>query len=801
MMRQLLARLDKRFPAECLVLMCLFAAGTASASMAGETAARLTEVEPETVGMSSARLQVIEAIVAEGIDRDKMPGAVVPVARRGKIAYHRAFGHRQLVPTKEEMTTDTVFDLASLTKPVATATSIMLLAERGQVELDDPVTQYIPEFNRHGKQPITLLQLLTHQSGLIADNPLRDYADGADQAMRRICDLSPVAEPGTRFIYSDVGYIVLAEIVRRVSGKDIHQFSREHIFQPLGMQDTGFCPAAELRKRSATTEQREGQWMRGQVHDPRAYQLGGVAGHAGLFSTAADLALYGQMMLDRGAGDGVRVLDQKTVRRMTRPHPVPGGGLRALGWDVRTGYSSNRGDLFSDQAFGHGGFTGTVLWIDPGLELVVIFLSNRVHPDGQGSVNPLAGRIGTVAAAAIQDGKTECSGLADSYDQPVRTGIDVLKSLDFRPLQGRRLGLITNHTGVDSRGKSTATILHEAKETELVAIFSPEHGFRGRLDQSNIEDSRDPETGLPVFSLYGTTRRPTAESLQEIDTLVFDIQDIGTRFYTYISTMGYAMEEAARHGLRFVVLDRPNPINGCDVAGPVLDPDSESFVGYHPISLRHGMTVGELARMFNAERQMDLDLQVIPMTGWRRSCCYDATGLLWINPSPNMRSLTQALLYPGIGILETTNLSVGRGTDTPFEVIGAPWLDGQRLAAALNQASLPGVRFVPVRFTPTSSRFAGQPCGGINIMVTDRGLFCPVRTGLEIARQLRLLFPEQWKTDRLNALLKDRSTLQALLGGETVDEIQSRYRAELDHFRSRRKPFLLYDEGACTRCP
>ena len=298
---------------------------------------------------------------------------------------------------------------------------------------------------------------------------------------------------------------------------------------------------------------------------------------------------------------------------------------------------------------------------------------------------------------------------------------------------------------------------------------------------------------MPILSLYGTTRRPTTDSLQGIDTLVFDIQDIGTRFYTYISTMGYAMEEAARHGLRFVVLDRPNPINGVDVAGPVLDAGSESFVGYHPLTVRHGMTVGELARMFSAERKLKLDLQIIPMKGWRRDCFYDATGLQWTNPSPNMRSLGQALLYPGIGLLETTNLSVGRGTDTPFEVVGAPWLDGQRLAEALNRSGLPGVRFVPIRFTPTASVFAGQSCGGINIIVTWRSRFRPVRTGLEIARQLRQLYRDDWDADRLNVLLKHRATVDALLEGKTIEEIESLYQGGVESFRTRRREFLLYE--------
>jgi uncharacterized protein YbbC (DUF1343 family) len=390
------------------------------------------------------------------------------------------------------------------------------------------------------------------------------------------------------------------------------------------------------------------------------------------------------------------------------------------------------------------------------------------------------------------------AGTAAADDAPpkpeagVLTGIDVLQRDGFKPLVGRRVGLITNHTGINREGISTVELLHKAEGVKLVALFSPEHGFAGRLDVSRIGDARERATGLKIFSLYGEHRAPTAESLEGVDTLVFDIQDIGARFYTYVSTMGNAMKAAAEHGIRFVVLDRPNPINGADVAGPVLDAGQESFVGFHAIPVRHGMTVGELARLFRAELKLDLDLQVVRLENWDRERYYDATGLFWVNPSPNMRSLTQAVLYPGIGLLETTNLSVGRGTDTPFEVIGAPWLDARELARRLNQSGLPGVRFVPIRFTPTASKFAGEPCRGLNVIVSDRAAFRPVRTGLEIARQLHIVHPDDWQTQHFNRLLSDEQTFQAIAAGRSVDEIEAAYRPELEEFLTRRRPHLLY---------
>jgi len=408
--------------------------------------------------------------------------------------------------------------------------------------------------------------------------------------------------------------------------------------------------------------------------------------------------------------------------------------------------------------------------------------------------------VAMVVATAVVSGGLHASqaappnspGTEASAGAGVLTGIDVLEREGFRALQGRRVGLITNHTGVNRRGVSTAELLHQADNVNLKALFSPEHGIQGVLDTRNIGDDSDPRTGLKIYSLYGKTRKPTAESLQGLDTLVFDIQDIGARFYTYISTMGNAMQAAAEHNLRFVVLDRPNPINGVDTAGPILDDGSQSFVGFHALPVRHGMTVGELATMFNHELKLGVDLQVVKVVGWQRCDYFDRTGLLWINPSPNMRSLTQALLYPGIGLLEYSNLSVGRGTDTPFEVIGAPWLDGMTVARELNRSELPGVRFVPIRFTPDASKFVDEQCGGVNIIVIDRASFRPVRTGLEIARCLRRLYPEEWLAAKLERLLCNEKTLSALLDGKPVDELEDIYQTELEEFRQRRSKFMLY---------
>jgi uncharacterized protein YbbC (DUF1343 family) len=791
--------------------------------------ATLPTASPSSVGLSPAQLAYIDQAVEAEIAKKQLPGAVVLVGRQGKIVWRRAYGSRALEPKVEPMTPDTIFDLASLTKVVATATSVMILVERGMVRLGDPVARYIPEFAEAGKKNITVEQLLIHRSGLMPDNRIEDYQQGSEKAFENIWNLAPIAETGSKFIYSDVNYIVLGELVRRVSGKPLDQFAAENIFRPLGMKDTGFRPAANLQSRIAPTEKRGGRslvestgeksdgeehWMRGEVHDPRSYLLGGVAGHAGLFSTADDLAIYCQMILNGGEYQGVRILSPLGVARMTEARPSGGnavdGNARGIGWDIFTGYSANRGDLFPLGSFGHTGFTGTGLWLDPETETFVVFLSNRVHPKldpkQPADVGSLRGRVASVVAASITTPSVARQNriitkpiyeiqTPPRYFLPVQTqalnGIDVLVRDNFSVLKGRRIGLITNHTGRDREGRSTIDLLKAAPDVTLVALFSPEHGIRGVMDEQ-VGNSTDEKTGLPIYSLYGETRQPTAEMLKGIDTLVFDIQDIGARFYTYPSTLGLAMEAAAKNNLRFVVLDRVNPINGVDVAGPIADGDKLSFVAFHPIPIRHGMTIGELAQLFNKERGLNADLHIVKVEDWRRDQWFDETGLVWINPSPNMRSLTEATLYPGVCLLEPTNVSVGRGTDTPFEVIGAPWIDGRKLAEALNNAKLPGVRFVPVRFTPKASVHKDTECGGVNIIITDRRSFEPVITGLEMAVQLLKLYPKDFAADKFNRLLVNQKIYEAFKMGAEAKALRQVWEPELEAFKAVRRKYLLY---------
>jgi uncharacterized protein YbbC (DUF1343 family)/CubicO group peptidase (beta-lactamase class C family) len=816
--------------AACLLLV-VFVAQT--------LAANLPVATPASVGMSAERLARIEAAVEEAIARKETPGAVVLAARRGRIVWRQAYGARAVEPAREAMTTDTIFDAASLTKVVATATSIMILVERGKVRLNDPVSRYLPEVKDGGRERITIEQLLTHRAGYAPDFDLSQQWTGYGEALKRLASERLQNPAGTRFVYSDIGFIALGEVVKRVSGEPLDVFARKNIYEPLGMRDTGFNPRAALRPRIAPTERRRAQaaylggnadtagaegerWLRGEVHDPTAFRMSGVAGHAGLFSTADDLAIYCQMILNGGAYAGARILSPLGVAAMTRPRAVTDeGGARGLGWDIASSFSANRGDLFPPGSFGHTGFTGTSLWLDPASEMFVIFLSNRVHPDGKGDVGALRGRVASIVASSLTDTTLEQARVESSrfaaetllslarltgansqtanaasnanapLDAEVLNGIDVLERDGFKQLAGLRVGLVTNHTGRNRRGRPTIDVLREAANVRLVALFAPEHGIRGLLDDK-VSDTKDEKTGLPIYSLYGETRRPKPEHLKELDALVFDIQDIGTRFYTYIATLGNVLEEAARARIPVFVLDRPNPIGGVEAQGPIADADKLVFTSYHTIPVRHGMTIGELARLFNEERKFGCDVRVVEMERWRRTMWFDATGQTWVNPSPNMRSLTQATLYPGVGLLETTNVSVGRGTDAPFEVVGAPWMDGQRLAAYLNERRIAGVRFVPVRFTPRASVFQGEECGGINLFITDRTQFHPLRTGLEIAVALRRLYPTEWQVEKYSRLLAHADTLERLKRGESPEAIALSWQARLEEFRRARARALIY---------
>ncbi|MFM9903890.1 MAG: exo-beta-N-acetylmuramidase NamZ domain-containing protein [Pyrinomonadaceae bacterium] len=854
---------------------------------------------PQTVGMNAAKLDQIDALVEADIAAKKLPGAVVLVGHKGKIVFRKAYGNRSLVPTVEKMTVDTIFDLASLTKPIATATSIMILVEQGKLRLNDTIGKFIPDIDDENAKKVTIQQLLTHTSGYAPDFDLREKWTGREGMLAALKKEKLRTPPGSKFVYSDIGFIVLGEIIERITNVSVGESIFYKYQYDLGLQDTAFRPidypkAQASPKRFgyanrglvAPTENIAGQLsylgskydgdevggkeiLRGQVHDPTSFRMSGLAGHAGLFSTADDLARYCQMLLNGGVAPATvggnpsgsegaprrsdptsrtlptgrvsasapqRILSAQTVAKMTAPIVVSETGeTRGLGWDINTAFSSNRGELFPLGSFGHTGFTGTSVWIDRVSQTFVVFLSNRVHPDGKGDVTPLRAKVATVVASAIEDTPVEMYRLAEStYNSAVAAqipkfkeqaeaarvaeaanpfrnlvlgpglqrpplvrrglvlnGIDILERDKFKQLDGLKVGLVTNHTGRDLAGKQTIDILKEASNVKLVALFAPEHGIRGLADEK-VSDSVDEKTGLPIYSLYGETRRPKPEQLKDLDAIVYDIQDIGARFYTYTATLKNVMEEAAKLGKPVFVLDRPNPLNGLNVEGPIADESQLSFTAAHTTPVRYGLTLGELGTMLNAERKIGADLRVIKMESWSRAMWFDETGQTWVNPSPNMRSLTEATLYPGIGLLETTNLSVGRGTDTPFEVIGAPWIDGQKLAKYLNERNIEGARFVPIRFKPNASVFKDEQVNGVNIIITDRNAFNSVGAGIEIAAALRKLYAADWQVDKYGRLLVNNEILEMVKRGETPENIEKAVKQKNDEFIKRRASFLLY---------
>jgi uncharacterized protein YbbC (DUF1343 family)/CubicO group peptidase (beta-lactamase class C family) len=795
-----------------LRIMGLFLAACVLAGAPGARAVSVQKTKKPGADVIKQKLAAIDSIVKEAIRAGNCPGAVVVVGQNGRVIYRKAFGHRALVPRALPMNVHTIFDMASVTKVVATTTAIMQLVEQGKIVLSAPVSEYWPEFKANGKEAISVRELMTHYSGLPPDLELKPDWSGYETAMKMIVDVKPMVPPGTRFIYSDINFATLGELVHRVSGQPLDIYSSEHIFKPLGMKETRFKPPTSWLKRIAPTQYQEGdkgKMLWGEVHDPTAYNMGGVAGHAGLFSSAGDLTIFAQMLLNGGRYKGARVLSPLTVEKMTSPQNPPDKmAVRGLGWDLDSPFASNRGELFEVGSFGHTGFTGTDLWVDPVTKTYLIILTNRVHPNGKGDVVQMRMQIATALAAALGPSSAEqvlASGrsltgyfeLMRGYREQgprngkVQTGIDVLEGENFAPLQGRRVGLITNSTGVDAAARRTIDLLYRAPGVKLIALFSPEHGLAGQAD-TRVGSSTDTATGLPVYSLYGDVERPTDEMLEGLDALVFDIQDAGVRFYTYVTTLGYCLEAAAKKGIDFYVLDRPNPINGDEVEGPILDGDLRSFVAYYPLPVRHGMTVGELAEMFNGENHLETKLHVIKMQGWRRTDWYDETGLAWANPSPNLRNLTEEVLYPGVAMVEGANVSVGRGTDTPFEVLGAPWMDSRNLSTYLNARGIQGVRFLPVDFKPSSSSFSGQVCHGVQILLIDRQALDSPALGVELAAGLWKLYPKVFQLERTLPLIGARWVLKAIAAGEDPSRIVFEWQDTLEQFRSLRSKYLLY---------
>jgi SSS family transporter len=847
----------------------------------------------DAIAVTAPDFSAVTTLMTQAVAAKKLPGAVVLINHDGRTVFERAYGDRALEPVIEPMTEDTIFDMASLTKCLVTATAVMQLYELHKLNFDDPVAKYLPAFAANGKENVTIRELLTHYSGLPPDISLKDSwglaAPDKAEGLRRAFDSPLVATPGTHFEYSDINFITLGALVEKISGEPLDVYAREHIFTPLKMIHTRYLPVAKacgavLINGSALIEGPtgavssspsracdQGSWkadqvaprvaptaydnegsvatnpnfdrlLRGTVHDPTTRRMGGVAGHAGVFSTAGDVALFGQALLDRLAGRPSDFpLQQATLQLMTQPeqpstaesgatiftpdgHPTKGVATRGFGWDINSAYSRPRGAVFPIGSFGHTGFTGTSLWMDPGSDTVVVLLANAVHPRGNPPISALRGQVATAAAEAL---KLYGSGLAQAeqtsgnagVESGTLTGIDVLEATNFdvlRDIAGRhgnhlRIGLLTNQTGLDREGRRTIDILNKSiPEVELKKLFSPEHGLFGAKDSTKIGNESDPATHLPVISLYGAKdeqRRPSPEALKDLDAVVIDLQDAGVRFYTYETVMGYFLEAAARSHIEIILLDRPDPIDGVDVQGPVSDAGAESYIDYMPMPVRHGLTLGELALYFNSERRLPnptsaniqvpikAQLTVVPMQNWRRSEYFDETRLPWTNPSPNLRNLTAATLYPGLGMLDATNVSVGRGTDNPFEQIGAAYIDAPQLAAYLTARKIPGVNFTPINFAVADDSnhypFHSKTIPGVALTLTDRNALDAPELGIEVISALHHLYPE-FALEKTARLIVNVDTARALNNKDDPRSIAAAWAADLAAFRRRRESYLLY---------
>jgi uncharacterized protein YbbC (DUF1343 family)/CubicO group peptidase (beta-lactamase class C family) len=769
--------------------------------------------KPAAPARETTNFSPVDLLVQEQINDQAITGAVLIVGHGGKIVHQKAFGLRATVPRPEAMTLDTIFDLASLTKVVATTPSVMRMIQYGQIRLDEPVAHYIPDFGLNGKDAVTVRQLLTHYSGLRPDIDLNPPWVGRDTAFRLAHEEKLQAPQGSIFIYSDTNFIVLGELVQRLSGMSLDQYADVHIFQPLGMKHTRFLPPGQWRDKIAATYAPDRKvLLRGVVHDPRADRMGGVAGHAGLFGTAGDLALYAQALISRKS-----ILDGDIIGKMTTPQQPPNATeVRGLGWDIDSSFSSNRGALLPVGSFGHTGFTGTSMWMDPYTNTYVILLTNSVLPRQGPAIISLRARVATAVAGLLHldvtspdrekqlaitgynEASTASRRLA-ARNGHVLTGIDVLEQDNFALLKQdkteMKIGLLTNNTGVDGQGRRTIDMLAGAPGVKLAAIFAPEHGIFGIQDDLKVENTTDSVTGVPVYSLYGGTdakKRPSVDILKTLDAVVFDIQDAGARFYTYPATLGYLLEAAAQANTEVIVLDRPNPINGSFVQGNMSQPEFAGFTNYHPTPIRHGMTLGELAQLYNVERKIGARLRVIPMQGWLRGDWFDSTGIVWINTSPNLRSVNEAELYPGVALVEGTNVSVGRGTDTPFEVMGAPWIDARAYSDYLNARLIPGVRFVPVTFTPVSGPYQNQLCKGVNVIVTDRTVLDAPEMGIELASALKKLYPDNWKIEHMISALSNQQVFDQLAAGEDPRSIAQGWQDDLEKFKELRQKYLIY---------
>ena len=752
-------------------------------------------LELESASGADSRFAAADALIEGYLEKGAFPGGVYLVAQNGKILHQRAFGKQSYDLGSPPVQHDTIYDLASLTKVIATTTAAMILVDEDRLDLDAKVQSYLPRFQGPGKDQITVRHLLTHSSGIDWWAALYKEIPESEKDFRkafldRVYAMELKSTPGTEMKYSDLGIVLLGEILERVSGRPLDAFVKERVWRPLGMKDTGWRPAKGLLPRIAPTEKDgwRGRTVHGEVHDENAFALGGVAPHAGLFGTAGDLARFAQMMLWKGVYANQRIVAPDTAELFTRAANLPPGSSRALGWDTKSPQGSSAGQLFSNGSFGHTGFTGTSIWIDPERQLFLILLTNRVHPTRDNTqIREVRPALADAVIRAVDPAAAPPVVLA---------GLDRVAAGEVALLTGKKLGLLSHAPSLTADGRHAVDVFR-GRKLDLVRLFSPEHGLQGQAAAGEKVDSGvDPGSGLPLVSLYGKNTKPTPEDLAGLDVLVIDLQDAGARFFTYSSTLLLALEAAAEAGLEVIVLDRPNPLGGERVEGPLrADGVPFSMVSRAPGPLVHGLTLGEMARLANSRLPKPAKLQVIAMEGWGRGMTWADTGRKWVSPSPNLRSAEAALAYPGTCLLESTNITEGRGTDAPFLLFGAPWLDPSQV-----KVEVPGFRLEPATFTPRASAAAPEPkhldqeCRGFRVMITDPKVASPWRLGVELLAALSRQPGFEWRNEgqALEWLLGTPVLLERLRSGRPTAEILADDDAEIAAWKEARRPYLLY---------
>lgn len=714
-------------------------------------------------------------VLDRAVAKAKAPGAVAFVGRHEKTLFHGASGFRQIIPEKKAADKDTLYDLASLTKVVATSTMVMLLRDEGKLDLDKPVFETLPV---PGFQRFTPRHLITHTAGLPPFMPWYKEVHTVDEVLTRTGALDLSWAPGTRRRYSDLGFMILGKMVEILEADSLQGACQRRIFKPLDMKRTGFKPPEAWRKNCAATEKCawRGRVMCGEVHDETSYAVGGVAGHAGLFSTAEDLAKFCRALL------GGKLLKPETLEEMTRQTPEP-HGWQGLAWKLDPWMDGSEGFLPARTAFGHTGFTGTSVCMDRATGYFVVLLSNTCHPSRDVRDTKTLRQVfhGVVSAEYYREGIN------------THTGLDRLVWDDFAPVADKKVALLTNQAAVDQFGRPAFEVLKNAAKTKLVRLYSPEHGYQGQAEAG--ASVRGETAAVPVTSLYGEQREPASAELCQADILVIDLPDIGARYYTYMATMKRCLHACAMAGVPALVLDRPNPLGGAVAEGPIAEVTGADTC-CAAIPARHGMTLGEIALYFQQTEPWgkQLKLDVYLADDWWRECLHGQCALPWTPPSPNIPDADTALLYAGMCLFEGVNLNEGRGTETPFQIAGAPWLNAKAVLRALDRDACKGVEVTAATYTPRSiagkashPEYQDQECHGLRVTLRDREQARPFALAVALLCAMHKAHPRelQWKP-AFDTLAGGSRLREAIESGAAPQDILQGAQAALDAFAQNR---------------